>query len=473
MTQRQFLLPDLGEGLPDAEIVRWLVAVGETVTVNQPLVEVETAKAVVEVPSPFAGTVVATVGEPGTVLPVGQPLVTVDIDEPGGDTNVPAPTGGTETTVPASGRTPVLVGYGPHAARNGAVSSRRRRGTPRATSAGAAGDAGDATSASAASTPVLAKPPVRKLARGLGVDLATVRGTGPHGTISRDDVEQAAASARAATRPPTTATPTAATTATATATSLPSAAETLLASARVDPETRTRRIPVTGVRRATARAMVDSAFTAPHVTEFVSIDATATQQARQRLAGLPEFAGVKVTPLLFAAKALLVAARRHPLINSSWDGDDGDAPAEIVVHDVVNLGIAVATPRGLLVPNVADAGSLSLAELARSLDALTAAARSGRVSPADLRGGTITITNVGSLGVDTGTPLLNPGEAAILALGSVKPAPWVHEGELAVRTVAQLALSFDHRIIDGALGSAVLADVAAMMADPTLVLAWS
>jgi pyruvate dehydrogenase E2 component (dihydrolipoamide acetyltransferase) len=219
--------------------------------------------------------------------------------------------------------------------------------------------------------------------------------------------------------------------------------------------------------------MVDSAFRAPHVTEFITVDVTETMAVRERLAGLPEFAGVKLTPLLFAAKALLVATRRHPLINSSWVGDyDGD-DAEIVVHDVVNLGIAVASPRGLLVPNVPDAGSRSLADLARALADLVEAARAGRVSPADLRGGTITITNVGSLGVDTGTPILNPGEAAILALGAVRPAPWVHRGELAVRTVAHLALSFDHRVVDGELGSAVLADVAAILADPMLAVAWS
>jgi 2-oxoisovalerate dehydrogenase E2 component (dihydrolipoyl transacylase) len=256
---------------------------------------------------------------------------------------------------------------------------------------------------------------------------------------------------------------------------MPTAAEALLATARYDPATGTRRIPVTGVRRATARAMVDSAFTAPHVTEFITIDVTETMTVKERLAGLPEFAGVKLTPLLFAAKALLVAARRHPLINSSWGEGDGAAgdEAEIVVHDVVNLGIAVASPRGLLVPNIPDAGSRSLADFARALADLVEATRAGRVSPADLRGGTITITNIGSLGVDTGTPILNPGEAAVLALGAVRPAPWVHRGELAVRTVAHLALSFDHRIVDGELGSAVLADVAAILTDPMLTVAWS
>ncbi len=224
-----------------------------------------------------------------------------------------------------------------------------------------------------------------------------------------------------------------------------------------------------GVRKHIAAAMVASAFTAPHVTEFLQVDVTETMAAVRRARDLPEFAGVKVSPLLFVAKALLVAVARHPMINSSWD----DAAQEIVVKHHVNLGIAVAAERGLLVPNVKGAGSMSVAELARALDELAATARSGKATPADLSGGTITITNVGVFGVDAGTPILTPGEAAILAFGQVREAPWVHQGELAVRRVTTLSLSFDHRIVDGELGSAVLRDVGSMLEDPVRMLAWS
>ncbi|HJX43360.1 MAG TPA: dihydrolipoamide acetyltransferase family protein, partial [Geodermatophilus sp.] len=228
------------------------------------------------------------------------------------------------------------------------------------------------------------------------------------------------------------------------------------------------RIPVKGVRRATAAAMVASAFTAPHVTEFLTVDVTRMMKLRSRTAARPEFAGVKVSPLLFVAKALLMAARRHPMVNSSWD----EAAQEIVVHGQVNLGIAAATPRGLVVPNVKGADRLSLRELAAALGELTETARAGRTAPADMTGGTITITNVGVFGVDTGTPILNPGESAILAFGAVREMPWVHKGRIRVRQVTQLALSFDHRVIDGELGSRFLADVGALLHDPQTALAY-
>ncbi|SQD97553.1 Dihydrolipoyllysine-residue acetyltransferase component of pyruvate dehydrogenase complex [Parafrankia sp. Ea1.12] len=343
---------------------------------------------------------------------------------------------------------------------------------------------------------VAAKPPVRKLARDLGVDLSTLAGTGPAGTISRADVETAA---RQATPPepapvPTTATPTTRTGPVRVPGVVPSSngidgprqpelnghAETMRrVPGAIPPDAgfndtdRIWRIPVTGVRRTMARAMVASVFSAPHATEFLSVDVTETMAARERIAALPDFAGIRVTPLLLVAKALLTAVRRHPMINSTWVGDTSGENAEIQVHERINLGIAVAGPRGLVVPNIPDAGSRGLVDLARSLHSLTEAARADRLRPADLSGGTITITNVGVLGVDTGAPVLNPGEAAILALGAIRPAPWVHEGELAVRTVAHLALSFDHRVVDGELGSAVLADVAAVLADPVIALAWS
>jgi pyruvate dehydrogenase E2 component (dihydrolipoamide acetyltransferase) len=218
-----------------------------------------------------------------------------------------------------------------------------------------------------------------------------------------------------------------------------------------------------------AAAMVSSAFSAPHVTEFLQVDVTETMTAARRLRELPEFAGVKVSPLLFVARALLVAAARHPMINSSWD----EAAGEIVVKHYVNLGIAVASERGLIVPNVKDAGSLPLPDLARRLQELAETGRAGKATPADLAGGTITITNVGVFGVDAGTPILTPGETAILAFGQVKEAPWVVDGQLAVRQVCTLSLSFDHRIVDGELGSAVLRDVGSMLTEPLRILAWS
>ncbi|PWW22442.1 pyruvate dehydrogenase E2 component (dihydrolipoamide acetyltransferase) [Geodermatophilus normandii] len=281
---------------------------------------------------------------------------------------------------------------------------------------------------------------MRKLARDLGVDLGALTGSGAGGVITREDVTAAASGPAAAPAAPAPA-PAAAT-----------AGE--------------QRIPVKGVRRATAAAMVASAFTAPHVTEFLTVDVTRMTKLRSRVAARPEFAGVKVSPLLFVARALLLAARRHPMVNSSWD----EAAQEIVVHGQVNLGIAAATPRGLVVPNVKDAGRLSLVELAGALTALTETARAGRTAPADMAGGTITITNVGVFGVDTGTPILNPGESAILAFGAVREMPWVHKGRIAVRQVTQLALSFDHRVIDGELGSRFLADVGALLSDPGLAL---
>ncbi|HEY2287738.1 MAG TPA: dihydrolipoamide acetyltransferase family protein, partial [Streptosporangiaceae bacterium] len=298
-----------------------------------------------------------------------------------------------------------------------------------------------APSAPAPAPAALAKPPVRKLARDLGVDLATLAGTGPNGSITRDDVEAATAAPAAG-----------------------AAARPALASGGGE-----ERIPVRGVRKHTAAAMTTSAFTAPHVTMFLEIDITETMAAAARLRDLPEFADVRVSPLLLVAKALLVAAARHPMINSTWD----EAAQEIVVKHYVNLGIAAATDRGLLVPSIKDAHALTLPELARALADLAAAARAGQSTPADLAGGTISITNVGVFGIDSGTPILPPGQAAILAFGQVKDGPWVRDGQLTVRKVCTLSLSFDHRIVDGDLGAAVLRDVGAMLAEPLRLLAWS
>ncbi len=456
----QFKLPDLGEGLTEGEILRWMVQPGDTVTLNQPIVEVETAKAAVEVPSPFAGVVIELHHRAGEVVDVGAVIISFDTDPSAGPLSgltaelVPAPVAGALIgEVGPTGRTATLVGYGPRA---GALTRRARTeaapvvtgepappppATAARVSAAAVGQAAAQVFAAqqpAASSPVRAKPPVRKLARERGIDLGAVVGTGPGGSISRADVEGAS-----------------------------TAGEQLAAAPAYDPATRERRIPVKGVRKVMAQAMVDSAFSAPHVTEFITLDMTPSMELLARLRELPELEGVRVTPLLLVAKALLLAVRRNPDINSTFTGD------EIVVKGYVNLGIAAATPRGLLVPNIKDADRMKLAELAVALQELVATARDGRTAPADMARGTITITNVGGFGVDTGTPILNPGESAILCFGAVRPTPWVVDGQVVVRQVTQLALSFDHRNVDGQLGSQFLADIARVLADPTTALAWS
>ncbi|OLT17668.1 branched-chain alpha-keto acid dehydrogenase subunit E2 [Pseudonocardia sp. CNS-139] len=426
--RREFAMPDAGEGLTEAEIITWRVAPGDPVTVNQVLCEIETAKAAVELPSPYAGTVGELLVEPGRTVPVGTPIIAIETAEAA--VAVAAPAGGNGE----NGHVANLVGYGP---RPGSVTRRPRRGRPAPEVAPApvpappAAPVEPAESAPANGLVPLAKPPVRKLAKDLGVDLRALAGSGAGGVITREDVETAA-------RGPA-----------------PAAGGV-------------RREPIRGVRRATAAAMVSSAFTAPHVTEFLAVDVTATMALRDRLRGTREYADVKLTPLAFVAKAVCLAARRTPEVNAHWD----EAAGEIVYYDRVQLGIAAATPRGLVVPKVRDADTLPLRDLAAAIGALTATARAGTTPPSDLVGGTFTITNVGVFGVDTGTPILNPGEAAILALGSIKPAPWVVDGELAVRTVCQLALSFDHRLVDGEQGSRFLADVGALLTDPGLALTW-
>lgn len=410
-----FRLPDAGEGLTEADIVTWRVRPGDVVAVNDPIVEIETAKSLVELPSPFAGTVTGLLVAEGETVAVGTPIIAVD------------------TSAAAGTRSPVLVGYGPRA---GGATSRRRPAT-----GGAPQPAPVVPEAPVADVPVraLAKPPVRKLARDLGVDLQSVIPTGPGGVVTRSDVERAAAQPAPAQPAPT---------------------------RPVGSTSGETRIPVKGVRRATAAAMVASAFTAPHVTEWVQVDVSRSVKLVEQLRGDPAFEGVKVSPLLLVAKVLLLAVRRHPQINATWDGDAG----EIVVKHAVHLGIAVATPRGLLVPNVKDADRLGLRELADALAALTGTAREGRTPPGDLTGGTITITNVGVFGIDGGTPILNPGESAILAVGAIRRLPWVHRGKVRPRWVTTLSLSFDHRVVDGDLGSAVLSDVATVLEHPARAL---
>jgi pyruvate dehydrogenase E2 component (dihydrolipoamide acetyltransferase) len=470
---KQFRLPDVGEGLTEADIVTWHVKPGDQVSVNQVIVEIETAKSLVELPCPYDGVVTGLLVPEGQTVDVGTPIIEVDVAagasqarSPDDDTTGPGsqapedlvppppPEAGSEpgiegTLKPKPERQAVLVGYG---VKLGTTTRRARKGRPApaqppASAPAAATPANGAAAGNGRGTAIAgdrpaAKPPVRKLARDLGVDLAALAGTGPHGTITRDDVQLAAGG--------------------------PVAAPALAPARRAAPAGGEERVPIKGVRKHTAAAVTASAFTAPHVTEFLQIDITETMRALPRLRELPDFEGLRVSPLLLVAKALMLAVARNPMINSSWD----EAAQEIGVKHYVNLSIAAATGRGLLVPNIKDAHTLSLPELAAAIGELATTAREGKTQPAELAGGTITITNVGVFGIDSGTPILTPGQTAILAFGQVKDSPWVHEGALAVRSVTTLALSFDHRIVDGDLGSAVLRDVGAMLTDPVRMIAW-
>lgn len=412
---RAFALPDVGEGLTEAEILRWHVQPGDVVKVNQVIVEIETAKASVELPCPFAGTVTELLVTEGSIVPVGSPIITVE----------------TPDAPPTSERRAVLVGYGVREA--GAEPRRRRR------------PAGAEESAPAQVTgTVRAKPPVRKLARDLGVDLATVTPTGAQGEVTRADVIGAGpgGAPAAAVTPSPTSTRTAA---------VPG-----------------ERLPVRGVHRAMADAMVQSAFTAPHVTEWVDVDMSRALDAIARLRELPGAGELRITPMILVSAGLIRAAVRYPMINSTWvDAPDGP---HVMVHGEVNLGIAADTPRGLLVPTIKGASQLGLLDLARAVQALIETARAGRSTPADLTGGTISVTNIGVFGVDGGTPILSPGQTAILAMGRIIDRAWVVEGQVLPRPVMQLTLSFDHRVIDGALGSRALRSVAGFLEDPAMAL---
>jgi 2-oxoisovalerate dehydrogenase E2 component (dihydrolipoyl transacylase) len=485
--KQRFPLPDVGEGLTEAEIVEWRVAVGDAVEVNQTIVEIETAKSLVDLPSPWTGTVSALLVESGTTVDVGTPIIEIEVPGVGGAPAGPTSNGavsdagdGSSGAVPADGAQDegsgsVLVGYGTAEAK---ASGRRRRhqAVPAASAPPAAPIATRAPEASApvaaparpapapAAAPpsdtgtttavrarVLAKPPVRKLAKDLGVDLAGVHASGPGGIVTREDVVSHAERSSVQTL-----------------TNYPDD-EPWLASGAVSPDGRQTRVPVKSVRKRTAEAVVASAFTAPHVTVFRTVDVTKTMKLVATLKEDRDFADVRVTPLLLAAKAVLLAVKRHPQINASWD----DAAQEIVYKHYVNLGIAAATPRGLVVPNIKDAHTLDLLGLAKAIAGLTATARAGRTSPTDMSNGTITITNVGVFGIDTGTPILNPGEAGILAFGAISKKPWVHKGKVKPRWVTQLGFSFDHRLADGELGSRLLSDVARVLEEPAHGLVWS
>ncbi|MFH8628809.1 dihydrolipoamide acetyltransferase family protein [Streptomyces lydicus] len=478
---REFKMPDVGEGLTEAEILKWYVQPGDTVTDGQVVCEVETAKAAVELPIPYTGVVHELRFGEGVTVDVGTAIIAVDTDPGAGPAEAPAAApqeAAADEEAEPQGRQAVLVGYGaapsstkrrarkpqpgvpaqPEPAKAALQAELNGRAAPAAPAtpvapavqAAPAAPAAPAGSAVPAAGRPLAKPPVRKLAKDLGIDLATILPTGPDGIITREDVHAAATPAAAPAEAP---------------------APVAVAAAEpgtVDTAARERRVPVKGVRKATAQAMVASAFTAPHVTEFITVDVTRTMKLVQELKQDPDMAGLRVNPLLLVAKAFLVALKRHPEANAAWD----EANQEIVYKDYVNLGIAAATPRGLIVPNIKDAGAKTLPQLASELGDLVATAREGKTSPAAMAGGTVTITNVGVFGVDTGTPILNPGESAILAFGAVKLQPWVHKGKVTARQVTTLALSFDHRLVDGELGSKLLADVAAVLERPKRLITW-
>lgn len=457
MAVKQFAMPDLGEGLTESELVSWNVAVGDTVELNQVIAEVETAKALVQLPSPFAGVVSQLFVEPGTTVLVGSPIVEIDV-EGEAEPNPPAP----ETVAafegePAAERNSVLVGYGPPVEGTGRPARRSRGAQP------AAEVAPSTATASAGSVPEEAPqgrlegresqaaptqpqerpkstPPVRKLARDLGIDLATVSGTGDGGVITRDDVMSHSSSAVTEAEKP--------------------------ATAPGSPREREVRTPIKGVRKHTAAAMVASAFTAPHVSEFLTVDVTPTMELLESIKANRAFAGYRINILTIVAKAITIAIARNPSVNSRWD----EANGEIVQFGYVNLGIAAATPRGLIVPNIKDADQLNLIQLADALGELTETARAGTTSPAQMSGGTISITNIGVFGIDAGTPILNSGEAAILAMGAIRRQPWEYQGEVALRSVMTLSLSFDHRLVDGEQGSRFLADVGAILANPGFAL---
>jgi pyruvate dehydrogenase E2 component (dihydrolipoamide acetyltransferase) len=445
-----FNLPDVGEGLTEAEIVSWKVAPGDTVSVNQVICEIETAKSIVELPCPFAGTVEQLLAKEGDTVGVGMPIISVQSE---GSVLVAGPITTSIPIVPESASThqavadiaasvasdenkPNLVGYG--SASHGGTRRKRATGitTPAVVPSATTSIPVSPVAAASVSTDVIAKPPIRKLAKDLNVDLSKVQATGLAGEITREDVVNAASQASVFRNLKTPAVP----------------------------SEREERIPVKGVRKAIATAMVQSAFTAPHVSIFVDVDATRTMEYVKRLKASTDFAGVKVTPLLLMAKAMMWAVRRNPTVNSTW------TDTEIIVHNFVNFGVAAATPRGLIVPNIKDADKMSMLELAQALEQLAATAREGKTTPEDMKDGTITITNIGVFGVDTGTPILNPGQVAIVALGSIRPKPWVVNNEIVIRQVTTIGATFDHRVVDGDVASRFVQDVASVIEEPALLL---
>ncbi|WP_284754818.1 dihydrolipoamide acetyltransferase family protein [Arthrobacter sp. efr-133-R2A-120] len=527
MTVKKFNLPDVGEGLTEAEIVSWKVKPGDTVAINDVICEIETAKSLVELPSPYAGTVAELLVAEGITVEVGTAIIGISDNAPGETAPASAPAAPlaaqpaaptaaapspTPPAAPAAeqvfeasmyGKLPVdagtsdggpaggpLVGSGPKA---DAVKRRPRKRPEGATSVPAAAPStapaavepavervaepaapalppvaaqqpAAASQTSANQAPgltgigatvsglvnrVLAKPPVRKIARELGIDLADVVATGARGEVTREDLVSYQSQRDAEV----------------------DQADTFWGASKKPQDQRVERIPVKGVRKATAKAMVESAFTAPHVSIFVDVDASRTMEFVKRLKASRDFEGIKVSPLLILSKAVIWAAARNPSVNATWvENADGKGGAEIHVKHYMNLGIAAATPRGLMVPNIKDAQDLSLKELALALNELASTARAGKTQPSQMQGGSLTITNIGALGIDTGTPIINPGEVAIVAFGTIKQKPWVLDGEVIPRWITTLGGSFDHRVVDGDLSARFMADVASILEEPALLL---
>lgn len=460
-----FNLPDVGEGLTEAEIVSWKVKAGDVVAINDVLVEIETAKSLVELPSPYAGTVNALLVEEGKTVDVGTAIIAISegggagalLSHPAVDVDpallireeqkltFPNSTGSAAAeTVPEAEPAPPgpLVGTGPKA---DSVHRRARKSASElslpANILPAAMPPAPVPSTAAVPPDVvrsarpLAAPPVRKAAKDAGIDLASVPATGSRGEITRKDLQD-----------------------------FQSGPATRSAVGSVTDAAAIERIPVKGVRKATAEAMVRSAFSAPHVSIFIDVDASRTMEFVKRLKASRDFEGVRVSPLLIVARAVIWAAARNPSANAAWTDQ------EILLKHFVHLGIAAATPRGLVVPNIKNAQDLSLKELAVALNALTETARSGKTQPAQMQDGTITITNIGALGLDTGTPIINPGEVAIIAFGTVKQKPWVVDGQVVARWITTLGGSFDHRVVDGDVAARFLGDVAAILEEPALLL---
>jgi len=437
----EFRLPDVGEGLEDAEIVGWKVSAGEKIQVNQLIVEIETAKALVELPTPFSGTVLELLVQEGQVVHVGAPIIRIQLEA---EKPSVAP-----TTELKSERTEILVGSGP---RNEETSHRKRATRNYGTKIGAVRSETpkplilsvpeprlEAPESINSRVIALAKPPVRRLARDCGVDLLSLIGSGPEGSITHEDVLAAANQLKNVINPTRN---------------------------RVD-DSRETRTPIHGVRKAMADAMVASAFTAPHVTEFITVDVTSAIELLDRLRTLPEFSGVRLSILSLLARAMCIAMPDTPEVNSFWDNES----QEVVNKHYINLGVATATDRGLLVPNIKDAEQLNFRDLAKAIEELVDAARTKKASLNQLTGGTMSITNIGVFGVETGTPILPPGESAIVCLGAVVTRPWVVGSEILARQVCALSLSFDHRLVDGAQGSKFLTDVAKLLQEPSTLIA--
>lgn len=486
----EFKLPDLGEGLTEAEIVRWLVQVGDVVAVDQPVVEVETAKAMVEVPCPYGGVVTARFGEEGAELPVGAPLLTVAVGAPAGAAGLStAPEEPAERALQAAAEESsgnVLVGYG-----TAAAPARRRRvrsagfvaqavseaaarpapqRVPRGERSGPQEAAGRVAAAGGGALPLarsegpipVISPLVRKLACENGVELRELTGTGPDGLIMRADVESAMAAARTPAAPDATTAPGATAASNAHMPVGAVSGRTHAVSAGAD-----ERLPLTGIRGLVADKMSRSRREIPEATCWVDADATELLAARAAMnAAVKEGAGQKISLLALFARISVAALARYPMLNSTVDME----AREVVRLAGVHLGFAAQTDRGLVVPVVRDANTRTTESVNAELIRLTESARDGKLTPGELTGGTFTLNNYGVFGVDGSTPIINHPEAAMLGVGRIVPKPWVHQGELAVRHVVQLSLTFDHRVCDGGTAGGFLRYVADCVEQPAILL---